>query len=58
MHYNFGLFVQRINTFKNLLSGKKSSDRSKEVAVVNYQNGNSDSVEIETKNEPEQIDNK
>ncbi|XP_037303464.1 myotubularin-related protein 6 isoform X2 [Manduca sexta] len=54
-HINY--LAKRINTFKNLLSGKKA-DRSKETAVVNYQNGNVNTVEIETKIETMQIDNK
>uniref|UniRef100_A0A2A4IZ43 Reverse transcriptase domain-containing protein n=1 Tax=Heliothis virescens TaxID=7102 RepID=A0A2A4IZ43_HELVI len=53
MHFAF----QRITTFKNLLSGKKT-DKNKDTAVVNYQNGNVNSVEIETKTEALQIDNK
>ncbi|CAB3225360.1 unnamed protein product [Arctia plantaginis] len=47
----------RITTFKNLLGGKKA-DKNKETTVVNYQNGNVNSVEIETKTEELQIDNK
>nr|XP_049697376.1 myotubularin-related protein 6 isoform X1 [Helicoverpa armigera] len=54
-HINY--LAKRITTFKNLLSGKKA-DKNKETAVVNYQNGNVDSVEIETKTEALQIDNK
>ncbi|KAI8440776.1 hypothetical protein MSG28_009104 [Choristoneura fumiferana] len=53
-HINY--LAKRITTFKNLLSGKK--EKSKETTVVNYQNGNDDAVEIETKTEQLQIDNK
>ncbi|KAI5636927.1 myotubularin-like phosphatase domain-containing protein [Phthorimaea operculella] len=54
-HINY--LTKRISTFKNLLSGKKA-DKSQDSTVVNYQNGNLDTVEIETKTESLQIDNK
>ncbi|XP_045453513.1 myotubularin-related protein 6 [Melitaea cinxia] len=49
--------AKRISTFKSLLSGRKA-EKSRETTVVNYQNGTRDSVEIETKVEGLQIDNK
>ncbi|XP_061717436.1 myotubularin-related protein 6 isoform X1 [Cydia pomonella] len=53
-HINY--LAKRITTFKNLLSGKK--DKSQESTVVNYQNGNSDTVDIETRTDRLSLDNK
>ncbi|CAG9130462.1 unnamed protein product [Plutella xylostella] len=55
LHINY--LTQRISTFKRLLSGKKE-EKAKETGVVNYQNGNSDTVEIDTGVEQLHIDNK
>ncbi|XP_022823484.1 myotubularin-related protein 6 [Spodoptera litura] len=57
LHLHINYLTKRITTFKNLLSGKKG-DKNKDTTVVNYQNGNVNSVEIETKTEALQIDNK
>ncbi|XP_052744775.1 myotubularin-related protein 8 [Bicyclus anynana] len=54
--HHIDYLAKRISTFKSLLSGRKA-DKSKESAVVNYQNG-SDNTEIDTKVEALQIDNK
>lgn len=54
-HINY--LAKRINTFKNLLSRRKD-DNNKDNAIVNYRNGNVNSVAIEAKTEELQIDNK
>ncbi|KAL0879630.1 hypothetical protein ABMA27_003345 [Loxostege sticticalis] len=54
-HINY--LARRISTFKNLLSGRKA-EKSKDTTVVNYQNGNVNTVDIETKTDALQIDNK
>ncbi|XP_063622716.1 myotubularin-related protein 6 [Cydia splendana] len=53
-HINY--LAKRITTFKNLLSGKK--DKGQESTVVNYQNGNGDTVDIETRTDRLSLDNK
>ncbi|XP_026317831.1 myotubularin-related protein 8 isoform X2 [Hyposmocoma kahamanoa] len=55
LDFHINYLTKRITTFKNLLSGNRAE---KSDAVVNYQNGNLDAVEIETKTEALQIDNK
>ncbi|XP_028165202.1 uncharacterized protein LOC114356309 [Ostrinia furnacalis] len=57
LEHHISYLARRITTFKNLLSGKKV-EKSKETAVVNYQNGNVNTVDIETKTDALQIDNK
>ncbi|CAB3252526.1 unnamed protein product [Arctia plantaginis] len=57
LEHHINYLTKRITTFRNLLGGKKA-DKNKETTVVNYQNGNVNSVEIETKTEELQIDNK
>ncbi|VVC98139.1 unnamed protein product [Leptidea sinapis] len=49
---------KRITTFKKLLSGKKVEKERESSVVVNYQNGNLASVEIETRTAQLSIDNK
>ncbi|XP_050682931.1 myotubularin-related protein 6-like [Leptidea sinapis] len=50
--------ARRITTFKKLLSGKKVEKERESSVVVNYQNGNLASVEIETRTAQLSIDNK
>ncbi|GBP81251.1 Myotubularin-related protein 6 [Eumeta japonica] len=57
LEQHIAYLTKRISTFKNLLSGK-TLEKQKESAIVNYQNGALDSVEIATKTEALQIDNK
>ncbi|CAG5053971.1 unnamed protein product [Parnassius apollo] len=57
LRHHINYLAKRISTFRNLLSGK-NAEKSRESAVVNYQNGNIDTVDIETKTEDLQIDNK
>lgn len=56
LQHHISYLTKRLSTFKSLLSGK--TEPKKETATVNYQNGNIDTVEIETKTADLQIDNK
>lgn len=58
LEHHISYLSKRITTFKNLLSGKKAEKIKESNAIVNYQNGNVNTVEIETKTEALQIDNK